>query len=125
MTTLTITNAGQNAIGAALMNGTSCQITWVAIGTGSTSPTTSDTQLVAEVFRLPVTTAVAGASAGEVIITASLAPGQAPSVVIGEVGCFGGPGAGSGANTGTMFGRALYSHTHGSEVINLVFDMTY
>jgi hypothetical protein len=95
----------------------------VAIGTGSTAPAATDTTLVGEVFRKPVTSVVAGASPGELLITLYLGPTDSVGTVIGEVGVFGGASAGPGSGSGTLMGRALYSHTHtNAESIQLAID---
>lgn len=89
----------------------SAKITYVALGTGTTAPTTGDTQLVAEVFRKRVSSYTNGSSTGEVHIDLYLAPGDAVGVVIAEVGFFGGNASGT-ANTGVLLCRGLYSPTH-------------
>jgi hypothetical protein len=126
MPAATPTNAFVNMLRDALRAGTSSEeITWVAVGTSSTAPAATDTQLGAEVFRKVMTTDAAGAAAGEGLFTLYLAPGDAVGVVIAEVGWFAGPSAGSGANTGVLVARALYSHTKViTESINLLFDLT-
>jgi hypothetical protein len=125
MPAATPTNAFFNQIRDALRAGTSSEeITWVAVGTSATAPAATDTQLGAEVFRKVLTTDAAGAAAGEGLFTLYLAPGDAVGVVIAEVGWFSGPSAGSGANTGVLVARALYSHTKViTESINLLFDL--
>lgn len=108
-----ITNAGLNLVRDGLIGAkTDTAIHYVALGTGTTAPAVTDTQLGAEVFRKAVTSQVAGASAGQAVTTLYVSPGDAAGVVIGEIGWFAGASATSAANSGVMVARVLYSHTH-------------
>lgn len=99
--------------------------TYFAIGTGTQGTPATATQLAAETFRKPVTSYATGAAAGEGIINCYLGPSDAVGTVIAEIGLFGGPGASSAANTGTMIFYALYAHTHtGLESIQIQWDST-
>lgn len=130
MTAVTVTNAGLNLlrdaqVGALTGTLVDARIYYVAVGTSSTSPTASDTQLGAEVFRKAMTSYADGASAGEGIFTLYLSPADAVGVAIAEVGWFAGSGAGPGANTGVMVARVLYSHTKlNTESIQMTLDST-
>lgn len=126
MTAVTITNAGQNLLRDALngVAGATPKVLYVAIGTGSTAPAVTDTQLVAEVFRKAVTSVSTGAGVGEGLVNMYLAPGDAVGVVIGEVGWFAGS-ATSAANSGVLIARALYSHTKlVTESVQFTLDIT-
>lgn len=125
MTAVTITNAGLNLLRDALDGlAVNCKVAYVAIGTGSTAPAVTDTQLGAEVFRKPITNFTNGASVGESLINMYLAPGDAVGDVVGEIGWFAGAATGA-ANSGTMVARALYSHTKLiSESIQFTLDST-
>jgi len=125
MTAITITNAGLNLLRDTLAGTVATpQVLYVAIGTGSTAPAATDTQLVAEVFRKAVTSVSAG-STGEVLINMYLAPGDSVGTVIAEVGFFAGPTATATANSGVLLARGLYSKTHSAtESIQLQLDLT-
>jgi hypothetical protein len=126
MTAITVTNGGLNLLRDCLSGAaTAPQIYYVAVGTGSTAPSSSDTQLVAEVFRKAVTSFANGGSVGELLTNMYIAPGDAVGVAIAEVGFFAGPTATASANTGTLLARGLYSHTHvATESIQLQLDLT-
>lgn len=123
MSTLTITNAGLNAVAAALATGQSIQISYVAVGTGTQGTPATATKLAAEVFRKAVTSYATGGAAGEELITGYIAPSDTPGTVIAEVGFF--IGGTSAKDTGTLLFYGLYSHTHTNlESLNLVADST-
>lgn len=126
MATLTITNDGLNLIRDGLTAARNPFIGYIAIGTGNSTPTAGQHQLDAEVFRKKISTYTNGASAGEIIFALYLAAGDAVGVNIAEVGVFGGPTAGAGANTGVMLGRGLYSHSNklNTESIQIQADLT-
>src|SRR5579863_6489657 len=94
-------------------------IKYVAIGTSSTAPAVTDHTLGAEVFRKAVTSYANGAAVGELLVTGFLAAGDAVGVNIQEVALFAGNSATATPNTGVLVGRGLYSHTKGSETINI------
>lgn len=124
MSTVTITNAGLNMLRDAL-NGvaTNTAVTYVAIGTGSTAPAVTDTQLVAEVFRKRLTAFSNGSAAGETLLTMYLSPADSGGTVIGEIGWFAGPLASATANTGVLIARGLYSHTHVANAESIQFQL--
>jgi hypothetical protein len=72
------------------------------------TPVATQTTLDTEFSRAPLTSAVAGASAGEALWTLYIPP---PTVgyQIFEVGIFAGSGASGTLNSGVMIGRALYA----------------
>ena len=121
MSTLTVTNAGLNAVAAALASGQSIKISYVALGTGTQGTPATATQLAAEVFRKAVASYAAGAVAGEELITGYISPNDTPGTAITEVGFF--IGGSASANTGTLLFYGLYSHTHTNlESLQLVAD---
>jgi hypothetical protein len=122
----TLTTAGHNLLRDGAKGAASPKISYAAIGTGSTTPTISDTRLSAEVLRKKITTYTNGASTGEVIISLYLAPGEAVGVTIAEVGFFGGNATGT-VNSGVLLARGLYSPTHTKtnlESITFPLDLT-
>jgi hypothetical protein len=124
MAAMTITNLGLNLVRDALKFGTSPKILYFAVGTSSTAPSVSDTQLGAEVFRKPITSMVNGGLAGEVLINGYLSPAESIGTVIAEWGLFAGAATGA-ANSGTLVARGLYSHTHtNTESIQFQADST-
>jgi len=104
-----ITNAALNQI-AEVLTGVApdMQIKWLALGTGSTPPSDTDTQLVSEIFRAqPVanpTRTGTGQVECEFVILDSEAVGH-----IREVGIFGGSGATDQPNTGVLISRILWN----------------
>lgn len=126
MPTATVTNAGVNLLRDSMRGvTTNTQILYVAVGTSSTAPAATDTQLGAEVFRKALTSSADGVSAGEGVFTLYLSPQDTVGTVIAEVGWFAGSSASGTANSGVLVARALYSHTKtNSESINLSFDLT-
>lgn len=126
MATATLTDAGANLRRDAMRgNATDIKIKYVAVGTSSTAPSSSDTTLGAEVFRKAVTSSADGGSAGESTFTVYLAPGDAVGEVIAEVGWFAGADASGTSGTGVLVARGLYSHTKtDQESINVTFDVT-
>lgn len=126
MATATVTNAGVNLLRDG-MRGlvTNTQILYVAVGTSSTAPAVTDTQLGAEVFRKTLTSNANGASAGQGVFTLYLSPQDIAGTVIAEVGWFAGSSANATANSGVLVARALYSHTKtNQESINVSFTLT-
>lgn len=125
MATATLTDVGRNMMRDARRGlVTNLAIAYVAIGTSSTAPTAADTQLGAEVFRKALTSTSAP-STGTGTFTLYLAPGDAVSVGINEVGWFAGSGASGTANSGVMIARGLYAHTKlASESIQVDFTLS-
>lgn len=123
---LTLTDVGRNLRRDALKGTDSAKVLYWAIGSGSTSPTSSDTKLQTETFRKAVSSASNGASVGECLISAYIAPGDAVGANIQEVGVFAGNSAKSTANSGVMLGRALWAHPSKTnlESITLTLDLT-
>ena len=119
----TLTNAGHNLFRDASKGAANPKITYVALGTGTNTPTTGDTQLQTEVFRKKVTSYTNGTNPGEVHIDLYLSPSDAVSVAISEVGFFGG-NATATANSGTLLCRGLYTppHTH-TALESIQFDL--
>lgn len=107
----TITNAGKNLM-RDILGGfvTDAKIKYMGVGTSSTAPAGTDTQLGAESMRKAVTSYDNTTGTGAEKTTVYLAPGEA-NVAIAELGWFAGASAGAGANTGIMIARVLYSHT--------------
>lgn len=110
------------------MRGTAAlKITYVALGTGSTTPNVNGTRLGVEAYRKAVTSFTNGASTGELLIDLYLNPSDALGLVITEIGFFGG-NATSSANTGSLLAWGSYSHTRpstpGTESIQFQLDFT-
>lgn len=95
------------------------EIKYLALGTGNTAVTNSDTQLDNEIFRTPITvqeeTGV-GVLKTEFIVLDTEAVAQ-----IEEIGIFGGSSASASANTGTLISRILWSKNKtNSEELNII-----
>ncbi|SRR5712691_1188654 len=124
MSAITITNAGLDLLRDGMSGVNASKITYVALGTSNTAPTTGDIKLGTEVFRKQVTSYTNGASHGEILINGYIAPSDAVGVVIAEVGYFGG-NASSAKDSGVLLARGLYSHTKvNTESIQLQVDLT-
>jgi hypothetical protein len=108
---MTVTDNGRNLYRDGSKGGNNPKLLYVAIGTDSTPPLTSDTKLKSEVFRKAVTSYANGASVGEVLINVYIGPSEANGINIQEVGVFGGSTATGAANSGVLLARGLYSHT--------------
>lgn len=101
------------------------KITYVAIGSGTSTPSSSQTQLDTETFRKAVTSYSRGGT-GELFVNVFLGPSDAVGFDIEEVALFAGNAATTTPNSGRMVARGLWSHPSksGSESITLSFDGT-
>lgn len=104
-----ITNAALNQLAEVLMGiAPDMQIKWLALGTGSTPPSDSDTQLVSEIFRAQPVSNPARTGTGQVecefVVLDSEAVGH-----IREVGIFGGSSATDQPNSGVLISRILWN----------------
>lgn len=130
--TAQVTTVGRNLFAAAAAGTDTCQITYIAVGTGNTTPTANDKKLalesaVAGARKSIVSsgTVAAGTNPGEVIVTIVLQAPDASNVGIQEIGFFGGKSASSTKDSGVLIARALYSHTKlPTETLTLTFDLT-
>lgn len=104
-----ITDAGLDLL-RDILDGTVAagEITWVAFGTGTTTPAAGDTQLGAEQFRKAVTKQQP-AGVGKLDTSLYLAPGDANSFEIREIGWFAGA-ATAAAGSGVLVARVLWQH---------------
>lgn len=125
MSSITITNAGLNLFRNGASGTDNPLISYVAIGTGNSTPSASQTKLDVEVFRKAIAGYTNGASTGEILVNGIIGAGDAVGVVIAEVAFFGGSAASATANSGVMVARGLYSHTKGNETLQLVLDATF
>jgi hypothetical protein len=123
-TTILITNVGYNLLRDGMSGAQNPLISYVALGSSSTTPTAGDTQLNAETFRKKVTSYTNGVT-GEVLINMYLAPTDDVGANIQEVGFYGG-NATSAANSGTLLAHGLYSHPSklNTESIQFLLDFT-
>ena len=101
-----ITNVGLNLIRDGL-DGADSEIKYVALGSNNTAPVVGDTTLGVEEFRKQVTKQELGAT-GVMVTTVYIAPFEATSFTIEEIGWFAGVGATATANKGVMVARVLY-----------------
>lgn len=127
MTSITITNAGNNLFRDSLSGANSDLIKYVALGTSSTPPAATDTQLGSEVFRKPVSSFTNGASVGEVLVNAYIASNEAVGQSIAEIGFFGGSSATSTTNTGVLIAHGLYSLVSKTNLqsLQIQFDLIF
>jgi len=84
----------------------SINITYIALGDGTTAPSASDTTLVSEKFRKAVTQHIDNGTGDEQTIC-YIAPYEANDFEIQEVGAFTGD-ATDAVNSGTLVARWLY-----------------
>jgi len=104
-----IMNAALNKLVEVLEgNAPDLEIKYLAVGTGNTAITDTDTQLATEIFRtepvVDTTRTATGQAETEFVLLDSEAVAQ-----IEEIGIFCGSTAGAGANTGTLLSRILWS----------------
>jgi hypothetical protein len=124
MSAIQVTNAGSNLYRDSMSSTSVPKITYVALGTSTTSPTAADTKLGAEVFRKAVTSYTNG-STGEVFISMYLGPLDAVGDDIEEVGFFGGTSATSTANTGVLLARGLWHHNPKTNLESITFTLDF
>lgn len=122
---LTKTNGWLNVMRDGLSGADNPKVVYVAIGNGTSTPTSGDTQLQSETFRKAVTTYSPGGT-GELFVSLFLGPSDAVGFDIEEVGAFAGNAATTTPNSGVLVARGLWSHPSksGSESITLVLDLS-
>lgn len=126
LSSIVITSAGLNLLRDGVSGANNSKFLYFAVGSSSTAPSVSDTQLGAETFRKAVTSYTNGGSTGEIIVSAYLGPTDAVGLDIEEVGVFGGNAATTALNSGVLIAHGLFSHNPktGTESIVLQFDLT-
>jgi hypothetical protein len=124
MSTIQVTDAGANLYRDSSKGSSVPKITYVALGTSTTSPTAADTKLGNEVYRKAVTSFTNG-SAGEIFINMYLGPLDAVGDDIEEVGFFGGSSATSSANTGVLLARGLWHHNPKTNLESIQFQLDF
>ena len=124
MSTIQITNAGSNLYRDSSSGASVPKITYVALGTSTTSPTAADTKLGAEVFRKAVTSYTNGTT-GEILINMYLAPLDSVGTDIEEVGFFGGTSPTGTANTGVLLARGLWHHSPKTNLESITFSLDF
>jgi hypothetical protein len=88
---------------------TDLQIKYLAWGGSNTANNTGQTKLVSEFGRKAITSQVNGGT-GELITLTYVAPAEANTPKIEELGWFAGPLATTTTDSGIIIGRVLYSH---------------
>jgi hypothetical protein len=105
-----IMNVGLNMFRDALDGGvTDLQIKYCAWGSSNTAVNVAQTTLVAEFGRKAVTSQTDGTT-GQLITVTYVAPSEANTPKIEEIGWFAGAAATSATDSGIMVARVLYSH---------------
>lgn len=124
--TMTITNAGHNLLRDGIKGTANPAITYVAVGSGTSTPTATQTKLDSELFRKAVTSVANGGSTGEALVNFYVGPSDAVGDDIEEVAFFGSASATSAKDTGVMLCRGLWTHNpkSGTESITVALDMT-
>ena len=106
-----VTNAGKNLVAQVLLDieGYDTGLTFAALGSGTTTPAASDTELDTEESRQPVSSR--RPPPGAVAAFFTFFPSTDVPSTIEEVGMFGHSTASSTADSGVLFSRALLSVT--------------
>lgn len=104
-----ITTAGRNLLRLGF-RGDDVKIKYLGLGSGTTAPAIGQTALVTEQFRKAVT-AYSTPATGSLKTTTYIAPSEANTFTIQEIGWFAGAGATSAASSGVMIARVLYTRT--------------
>lgn len=108
-----ITDAGLNEL-AKLLAGQGTAFGYIALGTGTTGPSVSDTALENEVIRKPASVSVSGNKA---TFTAVINPGDLVGVNITEIGLF------NASSGGVLYYRKVrdyplyFDETTGAEIV--------
>lgn len=123
---LTRTTVGDNLLRDGLTGADNPRITYFAIGSGTSTPTSAQTKLDNETFRKAVTSFTNGGSTGQALINCFLSDSDAVGLDVEEIAVFGGTSATTTANTGKMLGRAKWAHNPKTaiESIQLQLDIT-
>lgn len=123
---MTMTNNGHNLLRDGTKGVNNPAITYVAFGSGTSTPTATQTKLDSELFRKAVTSVANGASVGESLINFYVGPSDATGDDFEELAFFGGSSATSAKDTGVMLARGLWTHNpkSGTESITVALDMT-
>lgn len=98
-------NLARDVLSGAVTDG---QIKYLALGNSATAVANTQTQLVAEQFRKLVTQRSTPGT-GQVKTVTYVAPQEAVSFTINEIGWFAGASATGAANSGIMVSRVLYN----------------
>lgn len=106
-----ITDDGLDVLVEALRGSPNAQpeITWLALGDDNSTPVAGNTQLGAEQFRKVVTLQTAGPGAAEAETTVYIAPSEANTFTIREIGWFAGA-ASATPNSGVLVARTLWTY---------------
>jgi hypothetical protein len=94
---------------AGALNGVDAEIKYMAWGSSAADNAVSQTKLVAELGRKAVTSQAAG-TAGVMTTNTYIAPYEANTTTIEELGWFAGSAATATKDTGVLIARVLYSH---------------
>lgn len=124
MTAITITTVGHNLIRDALQNANTSFIKYVALGSGTTTPQITDTQLANEIFRKLATSYTNGGT-GEILINLYVSPNDLVNQNIEEVGFFGGATATSKGNSGVLLARGLFTHNPKTNLESIQFQLDF
>ena len=108
---------GLNMLAQLFMQGaTTSTISYCALGTGTTAPSTNDTILTAESVRsVFTTTAIVNSS----VICQTFFPATTCSINVQELGVFGN-GATATSGSGTLFAHVLSSYSNTTSPVDLV-----
>jgi hypothetical protein len=102
---------------ASLMIGDSSPLSYHAIGTGTTAPATTDTQLTTEVSRRPITYMI---TSGNTVILQTYFLSALCTYNLKEGGIYGGDATAT-ANSGTLFSHYLLSFDNSAGLSDLIF----
>jgi hypothetical protein len=117
-----ITDAGLNLLISGLVGEVDAKIKYIALGNDDIAPSNSDTKLGNEFFRKAITKQEDGGT-GEIITTTYIAPGEANTYTIKEIGWFAGENATTTKDSGVLIARVLYTRAK-NEKESLVIERT-
>lgn len=125
MATATITDDGLDLLRDIAQKLDSGLVTYVALGSGTSTPSASQHTLDNELFRKAIVAQTNGTNHGELLITMFLSAADANGDDIEEVGFFGGNSASATPNSGRMFARGLYSHDPKANTESITFTLDW
>jgi len=114
-----IVTAGKGLVGDLMVDEESAGLAYHAIGTGTTTPSVSDTTLTTEVKRKLW---ASRDRTGNMVELSAFYPATECTYNIKEAGVFGGSTAGATPNSGTLFSHYLQSYDNSAGSVDLTFD---
>lgn len=114
-----IVTAGKGLVGDLMVDEESAGLAYHAIGTGTTTPSASDTELTTEVERKLW---ASRDRTGNTVDLSAFYPAAECTYNIKEAGVFGGAAASATPDSGTLFSHYLQSYDNSAGSVDLTFD---